>query len=93
MIRRRLVVVLVLGAVALCGQPLAMAQEDPKVFRIGAVSAGAPRSSPHWVALGQRLGELGYVEAGTSPSSSEALMASRSVSRACSPTSSGCAWT
>src|ERR1044071_8858838 len=60
--RRRLVVVLVLGAVALCGQPLAMAQQDPKVFRIGAVSAGAPRSSPHWGALGQRLGELGYVE-------------------------------
>ena len=62
MIRRKLVVVLVLGAVALCGQPLAMAQQDAKVFRIGAVSAGAPRSSPHWVALGQRLGELGYVE-------------------------------
>jgi putative ABC transport system substrate-binding protein len=56
------VLVLVLGAVALCGQPLAMAQQDAKVFRIGAVSAGAPRSSPHWVALGQRLGELGYVE-------------------------------
>jgi putative tryptophan/tyrosine transport system substrate-binding protein len=39
-----------------------MAQQDAKVFRIGAVSAGAPRSSPHWVAFERRLGELGYVE-------------------------------
>ena len=39
-----------------------MAQQEAKVFRIGAVSAGAPRSSPHWVAFERRLGELGYVE-------------------------------
>ena len=37
-------------------------QTAGKVVRIGAVSAGAPRSSPHWVAFAQRLGELGYVE-------------------------------
>lgn len=37
-------------------------QQTEKVFRIGAVSAGAPRSSPHWIAFAQRLGELGYVE-------------------------------
>lgn len=48
-------------AVALSDVSLATAQEA-KVLRIGAVSAGAPRSSPHWVAFGQRLHELGYVE-------------------------------
>ena len=53
---------LVLGAVTVGGQSLALAQEEPKVVRIGAVSAGAPRSSPHWVAFAQRMGELGYVE-------------------------------
>jgi putative ABC transport system substrate-binding protein len=54
--------VLILGAVALYGQPRALAQQDSKVVRIGAVSAGAPRSSPHWVAFAQRMAELGYVE-------------------------------
>jgi putative ABC transport system substrate-binding protein len=32
--------------------------------RIGAVSAGAGRSAPHWIAFDQRLGELGYAEGG-----------------------------
>jgi putative ABC transport system substrate-binding protein len=36
--------------------------EARQTFRIGAVSAGAPRSSPHWIAFAQRLGELGYAE-------------------------------
>ena len=40
----------------------ARAQQPGKVYRIGAISAGAPRSSPHWVSFAQRLGELGYVE-------------------------------
>jgi len=61
MINKPFTLALVLAAVVLSGQFSAMAQ-TPKVFRIGAVSAGAPRSSPHWVAFGQRLGELGYVE-------------------------------
>ena len=41
---------------------LAEAQQVGNVFRIGAVSAGAPRASPHWVTFAQRLDELGYVE-------------------------------
>ena len=50
-------------AAALASVPVAAdAQPEGKVFRIGAVSAGAPRSSPHWIALAQRLGELGHVE-------------------------------
>jgi putative tryptophan/tyrosine transport system substrate-binding protein len=40
----------------------AESQQAGRVVRIGAVSAGAPRSSPHWVAFAQRLGELGYAE-------------------------------
>jgi len=52
-----------LGSLAsVIGAPLAVAGQSPRVFRIGAVSAGAPRSSPHWVAFGQHLAELGYVE-------------------------------
>lgn len=39
-----------------------IAQTDGKVFRIGAVSAGAGRNSPHWIAFDQRLAELGYVD-------------------------------
>jgi putative tryptophan/tyrosine transport system substrate-binding protein len=54
-------VALTFAVAILVGQPPAMAQER-KIFRIGAVSAGAPRSSPHWIAFGQRLGELGYVD-------------------------------
>jgi putative tryptophan/tyrosine transport system substrate-binding protein len=58
--RRRFLVASLAGAI---GAPLiAGAQQAARVFRIGAVSAGAPRSSPHWVAFGQRLTELGYVE-------------------------------
>jgi len=58
--RRAFVQGLTLGAVA---APFAAAgQRAEKLFRIGAVSAGAPRSSPHWIAFAQRLGELGYVE-------------------------------
>jgi len=58
--RRRFLLTSLVGALA---APLAAeAQQAPRVFRIGAVSAGTPRSSPHWVAFAQRLGELGYVE-------------------------------
>jgi len=58
--RRRLLLTSLAGALA---APLAAgAQQPSRVFRIGAVSAGAPRSSPHWVAFAQRLGEMGYVE-------------------------------
>jgi ABC-type uncharacterized transport system substrate-binding protein len=60
MIRRLFPLVLGIGLLA---TPLAAdAQQQEKVYRIGAVSAGAPRSSPHWVAFAQRLRELGYVE-------------------------------
>src|SRR5687767_1307830 len=43
--------------------PLAAeAQQPSRLFRIGAVSAGAPQSSPHWIAFSQRLREIGYIE-------------------------------
>lgn len=58
----RLVVVLFLAAVVVSDHSFAMAQPADKPFRIGAVSAGAGRSSPHWRAFDQRLVELGYVE-------------------------------
>ena len=61
MIERLLAVFVALASVLLV-HPLAMAQGQPRVFRIGVLSAGAPRTSPHWVAFAQRLGELGYVE-------------------------------
>jgi len=58
--RRSFLCGLTLGGLA---APLvAGAQQVGKVYRIGALSAGAPRSSPHWVAFSQRLNELGYVE-------------------------------
>lgn len=53
------------GALAVVGflnSPLTCAQADRKMFRIGAVSAGAGRAAPHWVAFDQQLVELGYVE-------------------------------
>jgi putative tryptophan/tyrosine transport system substrate-binding protein len=62
MIHRRLTLVFALAAVVLFGQSLATAQPERKIVRIGAVSAGAPSSSPHWIAFAQRLGELGYVQ-------------------------------
>jgi putative tryptophan/tyrosine transport system substrate-binding protein len=53
----------IVTAAGLLTAPLAgEGQPPPRVFRIAAVSAGAPRSSPHWVTFGQRLTELGYVE-------------------------------
>jgi putative tryptophan/tyrosine transport system substrate-binding protein len=60
--RSRVQLVVLVAMLALSGPPLAPAQQEPKVFRIGAVSAGAPRSSPHWVAFERRLAELGYIE-------------------------------
>jgi putative ABC transport system substrate-binding protein len=51
----------IVGGSILAGPVTAEPQQE-KLFRIGAVSAGAPRSSPHWKAFAQRLGELGYVE-------------------------------
>lgn len=50
---------------ALAGGVLAVprvARAQAKPVRLGVVSAGAPRASPHWVAFAQRLAELGYVE-------------------------------
>jgi putative tryptophan/tyrosine transport system substrate-binding protein len=38
------------------------AQQAKKVFRVGILSTGNPRSRPAWVAFGQGLRELGYVE-------------------------------
>ena len=63
MMPRRLTAAFAVAVVALClCLPVVTARAQSKVFRIGAVSAGAPRSSPHWAAFAQRLGELGYVE-------------------------------
>jgi putative tryptophan/tyrosine transport system substrate-binding protein len=45
--------------------PAGVAQPPSKVARVGLLSAAAPRSTPHWVALDQRLRELGYVEGHT----------------------------
>jgi putative ABC transport system substrate-binding protein len=59
--RFTLVLGLALAVIVLGGRPPVLAQA-PKLSRIGAVSAGAPRSSPHWVAFEQRLRELGLVE-------------------------------
>ena len=47
------------GLLASCADA---AGQEQKIIRLGAVSAGAPRSSPHWKAFSERLGELGYVE-------------------------------
>lgn len=54
-------VLLILGL--LCA-PLtaAVAQQAPKVFRVGLLSTGNPRSAPQFVTFTQRLQELGYVE-------------------------------
>src|SRR3954468_208653 len=63
MITRRCAIVVILGALAaLVAAPFATAQQEKKAFRIGAVSAGAGRAAPHWIAFEQRLSELGYVE-------------------------------
>jgi len=60
--RSRHAIVVLLAGCAVFTAPLAVAQQDKKVFRIGAVSAGAGRAAPHWVAFERRLSELGYVE-------------------------------
>jgi putative ABC transport system substrate-binding protein len=61
--RRRFLTTLTGSLVTLLASaPSVVAQGESKVLRIGAVSAGAPRSSPHWGAFAQRLGDLGYVE-------------------------------
>jgi hypothetical protein len=62
LIRSRDAIVVLLAVFALFTAPLVIAQQDKKVFRIGAVSAGAGRASPHWIAFDRRLSELGYVE-------------------------------
>jgi len=51
-----------IAAIALCTSLHVAAQTAEKVLRIGAVSAGAGRSAPHWVAFERRLAELGYVD-------------------------------
>jgi putative ABC transport system substrate-binding protein len=58
----RLIALAIVLAVTLLVPLTAVGQQTEKVYRIGAVSAGAPRSSPHWIAFAQRLAELGYVE-------------------------------
>jgi putative tryptophan/tyrosine transport system substrate-binding protein len=63
--RRRFLLTSLAGPLATSlatGAAPALGQQDSRVFRIGAVSAGAPRSSPHWVEFARRLAELGYVE-------------------------------
>ena len=42
--------------------PLAADTEQPKVYRIGVLSTGNPRSATIYQALEQRLRELGYIE-------------------------------
>jgi len=39
-----------------------VARAQAKAVRLGAVPAGAPRTSPHWQAFTRRLADLGYVE-------------------------------
>ena len=57
---------LVTLALSLLYAPLAVEAQPPsKVARVGLLSAAAPRSTPHWVALDQQLRELGYVEGHT----------------------------
>jgi len=58
----RLALVLAFAAALASGPIAAHAQPEARVLRIGAVSAGAGRSSPHWIAFNQRLGELGHVD-------------------------------
>ena len=45
--------------------PRSLQQRPSKVARVGLLSAGSPRSARQWVALDQRLRELGYVEGHT----------------------------
>ena len=53
-------------ALSLLCAPLAVEAQPPsKVARVGLLSAGSPRSARQWVALDQRLRELGYVEGHT----------------------------
>ena len=59
---RGFVLVASVAAVAVGCPPGAVAQPDGKIFRIGAVSAGSPRATPHWIAFEERLRELGYVD-------------------------------
>ena len=54
-----LAVVLAFGLVL---TPLAADTEQPKVYRIGVLSTGNPRSATIYQALEQRLRELGYIE-------------------------------
>src|SRR6476659_6602994 len=39
-----------------------VARAQAKAVRLGAVPAGAPRTSPNWQAFTRRLADLGYVE-------------------------------
>jgi putative ABC transport system substrate-binding protein len=64
--RRRDFLTLLGGAAASVAWPLAARAQPPgKVARVGLLSAGSPRSARQWVALDQRLRELGYVEGHT----------------------------
>ncbi len=60
--RRRALVTLGSGAFGAALDAAAQPATAAKPARIGAVSAGAGRSAPHWIAFDQRLAELGYAE-------------------------------
>ena len=52
----------VIGGLGASWPLTARAQQPPRLLRIGMVSLLNPRTAPHWVAVEQRLRELGYVE-------------------------------
>ena len=54
-----LAVVLIIGLLV---APLAADAQQPKVYRIGVLSTGNPRSAAIYQALEKRLHELGYIE-------------------------------
>ena len=58
----RLIGLAVALTVSLVLAPLAADAQQPKVYRIGVLSTGNPRSAAIYQALEQRLHELGYIE-------------------------------
>jgi putative ABC transport system substrate-binding protein len=59
-LRRREFITLLGGSAA--AWPLAARAQQPKMLRIGVVSAINPRTAWIWVAFDQRMRELGYIE-------------------------------
>jgi len=66
----RLIGLAVVLAAGLTLAPLVADAQQAKVYRVGVLSTGNPRSTAIYQALEQRLHELGYIEARTSPSNS-----------------------